>query len=77
MTITTVGYGDIVPVTPLGRFMAVLVMLLGYSIIAVPMGIVAGETINEHQKGKKKRHTLRVVEEMEKDFDEEDDAIRH
>lgn len=77
VTITTVGFGDIVPITPAGRFIAVLIMLLGYSIIAVPMGIVAGETINEHQKGKKKRHTLRVVEEMEKDFDEEDDAIRH
>lgn len=77
VTITTVGYGDIVPITPVGRFIAVLVMLLGYSIIAVPMGIVAGETINEHQKSKKKRPSQRVVEEMEKDFDEEDDAIRH
>ena len=77
VTITTVGYGDIVPVTPVGRFIAVLVMLLGYSIIAVPMGIVAGETINEHQKSKKKHHSQKVVEDMEKDFDEEDDAIRH
>ena len=77
VTITTVGYGDIVPITPVGRFIAVLVMLLGYSIIAVPMGIVAGETINEHQKNKKKHHSQKVVEDMEKDFDEEDDAIRH
>ena len=78
VTITTVGFGDIVPITPGGRFIAVLVMLLGYSIIAVPMGIVAGETINGHQKSKKKkRHTQIVVEQMEKDFDDEDDAIRH
>ena len=78
VTITTVGFGDVVPITPGGRFIAVLVMLLGYSIIAVPMGIVAGETINEHQKGKKKkRHTQIVVEAMEKDFDEEDEAIRN
>ena len=77
VTITTVGFGDVVPITPAGRFVAVLVMLLGYSIIAVPMGIVAGETIHEHQKGKKKHHSLKVVEDMEKDFDEEDDAIRH
>ena len=70
VTITTVGFGDVVPVTPVGRFLAV-------SIIAVPMGIVAGETINESKKGKKKRHTQRVVEELEKDFDEEADAIRH
>ena len=77
VTITTVGFGDIVPITPAGRFIAVLVMLLGYSIIAVPMGIVAGETINEHHKRKKKRHTQIVVEEMEKDFDDEAEAIRN
>ena len=75
VTITTVGFGDVVPITPAGRFIAVLVMLLGYSIIAVPMGVVAGETINEHRKKKKKHHTLKVVEEMEKDFDEEEEAI--
>ena len=77
VTITTVGFGDITPITPVGRFIAVLVMLLGYAVIAVPMGIVAGETINESRKGKKKRHTQRVVEEMEKDFDEEAEAIRN
>ena len=43
VTITTVGYGDVAPVTPLGRFMASVVMLLGYSIIAVPTGIVTAE----------------------------------
>ncbi len=77
VTITTVGYGDVVPVTPAGRFIAVLVMLFGYSIIAVPMGIVAGETINEHRNSKRKPHGMKVVEDMEKDFDEEDEAIRN
>ncbi|MBP5540182.1 MAG: ion transporter [Bacteroidales bacterium] len=77
VTITTVGFGDVVPITPAGRFIAVLVMLLGYSIIAVPMGVVAGETINEHRKKKKKHHALKVVEDMEKDFDDEDEAIRN
>ncbi len=43
VTITTVGYGDISPVTPLGRFVASLVMLLGYAIIAVPTGIITTE----------------------------------
>ena len=41
ITITTVGYGDIVPSTPMGKFIATLIMLLGYVIIAVPTGIVA------------------------------------
>jgi voltage-gated potassium channel len=40
VTMTTVGYGDIAPVTPLGQALAAFVMLLGYSIIAVPTGII-------------------------------------
>jgi voltage-gated potassium channel len=43
VTLTTVGYGDISPVTPLGKFIATLVMFIGYSIIAVPTGIVTSE----------------------------------
>ncbi len=50
VTITTVGYGDIAPITATGQFISTLVMLLGYSIIAVPTGIVAGETIEEHKQ---------------------------
>lgn len=51
VTITTVGYGDITPVTPMGQFLSTIVMLLGYSIIAVPTGIVVGETIHEYKGG--------------------------
>jgi len=43
VTLTTVGYGDISPVTPLGQFIASMVMILGYGIIAVPTGIVTAE----------------------------------
>jgi len=43
ITLTTVGYGDIVPVTNLGKFIATFIMLLGYSIIAIPTGIVSIE----------------------------------
>ncbi|RYZ45852.1 MAG: ion transporter [Sphingobacteriales bacterium] len=43
VTITTVGYGDISPVTPVGKLLATLLMLCGYSIIAVPTGIVSSE----------------------------------
>lgn len=52
VTITTVGYGDISPVTPLGRFIASVVMILGYAVIAVPTGIVSGE-IAKHTKSAK------------------------
>ena len=43
VTLTTVGYGDIAPATPLGQFIASIIMILGYGIIAVPTGIVSSE----------------------------------
>jgi voltage-gated potassium channel len=43
VTLTTVGFGDITPQTPLGQLLASLIMLLGYAIIAVPTGIVSSE----------------------------------
>lgn len=43
VTLTTVGYGDIAPITPQGQFIATIIMLLGYGIIAVPTGIVTTE----------------------------------
>lgn len=43
VTLTTVGFGDIAPTTPLGQFIAAFIMILGYGIIAVPTGIVTAE----------------------------------
>jgi voltage-gated potassium channel len=43
VTLTTVGYGDIAPITPHGQLIATIIMLLGYGIIAVPTGIVTSE----------------------------------
>ena len=43
VTLTTVGYGDLSPKTPFGKFLASLVMIMGYGIIAVPTGIVTAE----------------------------------
>jgi len=45
VTLTTVGYGDISPQTPFGQFLASIVMIMGYAIIAVPTGIVTAEMI--------------------------------
>ena len=48
VTLTTVGYGDIAPITSLGQFIASMIMILGYGIIAIPTGIVTSEmTKNE------------------------------
>ncbi|MFO7754715.1 MAG: ion transporter [Bacteroidales bacterium] len=49
VTITTVGYGDIAPVTAIGQFIASLTMLTGYAIIAVPTGIVSAELSHQHR----------------------------
>jgi len=57
VTMTTVGYGDIVPTTPAGKFVASVVMLLGYGIIAVPTGIVSAEiSAARTQAAKPNRH---------------------
>lgn len=50
VTITTVGYGDITPQTPLGQVVAAMAMLTGYSIIAVPTGILTAELTQEIQR---------------------------
>ena len=49
VTITTVGYGDISPETPLGQFLASVLMIIGYGIIAVPSGIVSAEMAKASQ----------------------------
>ena len=51
VTLTTVGYGDISPSTELGQFLAAIVMIMGYSIIAIPTGIVTAE-LTLAEKGK-------------------------
>ncbi|WP_343643185.1 ion transporter [Chryseobacterium sp.] len=67
VTVTTVGYGDVSPITPLGKFFAVILMLAGYSIIAVPTGIVTAEMRN-------KRQNLEMVCERCGNDDIDDDA---
>lgn len=52
VTLTTVGYGDISPITPLGQFIASIVMILGYGIIAVPTGIVSAEYATQFKADK-------------------------
>jgi voltage-gated potassium channel len=51
VTLTTVGYGDLSPKTPLGKLLASVVMILGYAIIAVPTGIVTSELTAARGRG--------------------------
>jgi voltage-gated potassium channel len=52
VTLTTVGFGDITPITSLGKLVASMIMLLGYGIIAVPTGIVTSELTTARLKRK-------------------------
>ncbi len=50
VTMTTVGYGDIAPQTPLGQLLASFIMIMGYGIIAVPTGIVSSEMTHQNKE---------------------------
>ena len=54
VTLTTVGYGDITPLTDMGQIIAGIMMLLGYSVIAVPTGIISADIISNDKKSNKK-----------------------
>lgn len=48
VTLTTVGFGDITPVTPFGQLVSVIIMILGYGIIAVPTGLVTAQFMKDN-----------------------------
>jgi voltage-gated potassium channel len=70
ITITTVGYGDIAPITPLGQAIAAIIMLIGYSIIAVPTGIVSAEIV-KRDKSRFKLHACSNCKRTEHETDAE------
>ena len=51
VTMTTVGYGDVVPNTPLGKILSAVLILLGYSLIIVPTGFVSAELVTRFSRG--------------------------
>lgn len=56
VTMTTVGYGDIAPITPIGKTIASFIMIMGYGIIAVPTGIVTAELSKNRRSKSIKNH---------------------
>lgn len=58
VTVTTVGYGDIIPQTALGQAISAFAMLTGYAILAVPTGILSAELIGEMQREKNQKTCL-------------------
>lgn len=73
VTITTVGYGDIAPATVLGKVLASLAMLTGYSIIAVPTGIISVEIGKAVRSGRTRQE--RNCESCGQERHEEDAAF--
>lgn len=62
VTLTTVGFGDIAPVTPLGQLIASFIMILGYGIIAVPTGIVSAEYVYQNKESISNTSTPHAVD---------------
>jgi voltage-gated potassium channel len=56
VTVATVGFGDLVPVTALGRLIASMLILIGYGIIAVPTGIYTAELVSSVRQARDSRH---------------------
>ncbi|MGR8979397.1 MAG: ion transporter [Gammaproteobacteria bacterium] len=69
VTLTTVGYGDISPQTPLGQFLASAIMIMGYGIIAVPTGIYSAELIKSYGKEKIRNDACPDCGETGHDYD--------
>ena len=72
ITLTTVGYGNVVPVTGFGKVLASFIMILGYAIIAVPTGIVSSELTKDRSTRKQDKIIAKediIIEKM-KDLEE-------
>ncbi|EGW22668.1 ion transporter [Methylobacter tundripaludum] len=69
VTLTTVGYGDISPQTPLGQLLASAIMIMGYGIIAVPTGIYSAELIRTYTAGKVRNDACPACGQTGHDFD--------
>lgn len=74
-TIFTVGYGDIYPITALGRFMAVIITFLGVGVVAIPTGIISAGFVEQYAKMQReeeiqarKRSTITVYVDPDSPF---------
>ena len=62
VTLTTVGYGDVVPITALGKTVSAFIMMLGYAIIAVPTGIVASELSKNRKENEQLKNQNEILD---------------
>ncbi|NRB46262.1 MAG: ion transporter [Saprospiraceae bacterium] len=64
-TLTTVGYGDVFPITPLGKFFGGIIALLGIGMVALPTGIISAAFIEGLEEEKKKEDDQKLPENLE------------
>ena len=76
VTLTTVGYGDVVPISSLGKIISVIIMLLGYAIIAVPTGIVSAEIIKNKDSKKQTQNQDAIIEKENQILSKEDEILK-
>ncbi len=64
MTVTTVGYGDIYPITPLGKFLGSVITIMGLLMLALPSAILAAAFIEEQSRIKKSPEESDIAQEL-------------
>lgn len=69
ITLTTVGYGNVIPVTIFGKIIASIIMLLGYGIIAVPTGIVTAGLLNHNRTNNNNTYSCKDCSKEGHDLD--------
>jgi voltage-gated potassium channel len=69
ITLATVGYGDIYPVTTLGKFFSTIIALTGIAMFALPAGIIGSSFIEERQKSREKEIEIDIEKTLETDIE--------
>ena len=75
VTLTTVGYGDVVPITTLGKTVSVFIMMLGYAIIAVPTGIVSSELSKNRKDNQQLKKQDTILEKEQEIISKETEIL--
>ena len=75
VTLTTVGYGDVVPITTIGKTISVFIMLLGSAIIAVPTGIVSAELAKNRKDQKQLKNQDEILEKEQEIISKETEIL--
>ena len=75
VTLTTVGYGDVVPITTLGKTISVFIMILGYAIIAVPTGIVSSEFARNRKEKEQLKNQDTILEKEQEIISKETEIL--